>query len=273
MRPFSSLRAGVRAAVVAVIALAAIAAAPKPDLLTNARRFYNQGHYEQALETARQAASAPGTASSARLIMGRARLERFRQQSVAQELEDARADFRAVDPRALDPRERVELQVGLGELLYLEDRFGPAAELLDPVVDASATLAPDAHERALDWWATALHRQAQSLPAAERQVVYPRIIERMELELKRDAASAPASYWLAASARAAGDLERAWGAAWAGWIRAALGRDGGVALRADLDKLMTEGIIPDRAAKAPARDRRQAAATMAAEWEEFKKMW
>ena len=101
MRPFSSLRAGVRAAVVAVIALTAVAAAPKPDLLTNARRFYNQGQYEQALETAKQAAAAPGTASSARLIMGRARLERFRQQSLARDLEDARADFRAADIDAL----------------------------------------------------------------------------------------------------------------------------------------------------------------------------
>ena len=257
----------------ALIAVAAIAAAPKADLLADARRFYNQGKYDEALETARRAASTPGTASSARLIMGRARLERFRQTATGDELEEARADFRAVDPRALEPRERIEFQVGLGELLYLEDRFGPAAELLDPVVDASATFAPDAHERALDWWATALDRQSQSLPALERAVVYSRIIARMEQELKRDPASGPATYWLAASARAGGDLERAWAAASAGWIRAALGRDRGAALRADLDKLMTQAIIPDRAAKAPPRDRRQAAATMAAEWEAFKKSW
>jgi hypothetical protein len=273
MGPFSSLRAGVCTAVVVLIATTAIAASPKPDLLTDARRFYNRGQYDEALETARQAAAAPGTASSARLIMGRARLERFRQAPISNELDEARADFRAVDPRALEPRERIELQVGLGELLYLEDRFGPAAELLDPVVDASATLAPDAHERALDWWATALDRQAQSLPAAERAVVYPRIIARMEQELRRDPASGPATYWLAASARAGGDLERAWAAASAGWIRGALGRDRGAALRADLDKLMTQAIIPDRAAKAPPRDRRQLTATMAAEWEAFKKIW
>jgi hypothetical protein len=273
MGPFSSLLAGVRAPLVALLAVAAMAAAPKPDLLTDARRFYNRGQYDEALEAAKQAASAPATASSARLIMGRARLERFRQTSIASELDEARADFRAADPRVLDARERIELQVGLGELLYLEDRFGPAAELLDPVVDASATLAPDAHERALDWWATALDRQAQSLPTAERGVLYPRIIERMEFELRRDPASAPATYWLAASARAAGDLERAWAAASAGWIRAALGRDRGVALRADLDRLVTQAIIPDRAAKAPPRDRRQAAAAMAAEWEAFKKIW
>jgi len=273
MGPFTSFGPGLRAAILVSIAASTAGAAAKPDFLTAARQFYNRGQYDQALEAAKQAGSIPSTTSSARLIMGRARLERFRDTPVPQELDDARADLRAVDPRALDPRERIELQVGLGELLYLEDHFGPAAELLDPVVDLSATLAPDAHERALDWWATALDRQAQSLPPTERAPVFPRITARMEQELRRDPASAPATYWLAASARAAGDLDRAWAAASAGWIRAALTRDRGVALRADLDKLVTQGIIPDRAAKVPARERRQAAAAMAAEWEGFKKVW
>jgi hypothetical protein len=273
MGPFTSFGPGLRAAVLVSIAASTAAAAAKPDVLTAARQFYNQGQYDQALEAAKQAGSIPSTTSSARLIMGRARLERFRQTLVPRELDDARADLRAVDPRALDSRERIELQIGLGELLYLEDRFGPAAELLDPVVDLSATLAPDAHERALDWWATALDRQAQSLPAAERALVYPRITARMEPELRRDPASAPATYWLAAAARAAGDLDRAWAAAAAGWIRAGLARDRGVALRADLEKLVTQGIIPDRAAKQPARERRQALASMTADWETFKKIW
>jgi hypothetical protein len=273
MGPIPALRAALRAVILAALAASTIAAASRPDFLATARRLYNEGHYDQALETAKPAAAVPATASSARLIMGRARLERFRKAPDAHELDEARADLRAVDPRALDPRERIELQVGLGELLYLEDRFGPAAELLEPVVEASATLAPDAHERALDWWATALDRQAQTLPAPDRAALYPRIIARMEQELRRDPSSAPATYWLAASARAAGDLDRAWAAVLAGWIRAALGRDRGVALRADLDKLMTMGIIPDKVARAPARDRRQALAAMTAEWDAFKKIW
>jgi hypothetical protein len=271
-----ALRAALLAVSLASFGAPAVATAARPDLLATARRLYNEGQYDQALATARQAATAPAAAtaaSSARLIMGRARLERFRQAPIAPELDEARADLRAVDPRALDPRERIEWQLGLGELLYLEERFGPAAELLEPVVEASATLAPDAHAHALDWWATALDRQAQSLPAPDRATVYPRILARMEQELRRDPASAPATYWLAASARAAGDLDRAWAAALAGWVRAALGRDRGVALRADLDKLVTQAIIPDRAAKQPARDRRQAGATMTAEWEAFKKIW
>jgi hypothetical protein len=273
MGPIPAFGAAVRGAILALAAVTTVAAAAKPDLLASARIFYNQGHYDQALEAAKLASAAPGTTSSARLIMGRARLERFRQSTVATELDDARSDLKAVDPRALDPRERIELQVGLGELLYLEERFGSAAELLDPVVDSSATLAPDAHERALDWWATALDRQAQSQPPGDRALVYQRIIERMEQELRRDPGSAPATYWLAASARAAGDLDRAWSAASAGWIRAGLSRDHGVALRADLDKLVTQAIIPDKAARAPSRDRKQSAASLAADWEAFKKIW
>jgi hypothetical protein len=273
MSSFGSLGAGIRAAVLAFLAVSTLAAAPRPDQLAAARRFYNERRYDQALEAAKLAVNTPATASSARLIMGRARLERYRLAPAPQELDDARADLRAVDPHIIDPRERIELQIGLGELLYLEDRFGPAAELLGPVVEASATLAPDAHERALDWWATALDRQAQSLPAAERALEYGRIVTRMEQELRRDPASAPASYWLAASSRAAGDLDRAWAAASAAWVRAALGRDRGVALRADLDKLVNQGIIPDRAGKLPARDRRQAVTSMTAEWENFKKIW
>ena len=273
MSSFGSLGPGIRAAVLVILTATTLSAAPKPDQLAAARRFYNERRYDQAIEAAKLAAATPAAASSARLIMGRARLERYRQAPAPRDLDDARADFRAIDPQALDAREKIELQIGFGQLLYLEERFGAAAELLDPVVESSAALAPDAHARALDWWATALDRQAQSLPAAERALEYPRIITRMEQELRRDSASAPASYWLAAAARAAGDLDRAWAAASAGWIRAALGRDRGVALRADLDKLVTQAIIPDRAARLPQRERRQAQAQMTADWENFKTIW
>jgi hypothetical protein len=262
-----------RAAALLLVAASGLAAARGPDQLTLARRFYNQGQFEQAFEAARQAAANPATVSSARLIMGRARLERYRASPAPAELDSARADLRAVDPRAVDPRERLELQVGLAELLYFEDRFGAAAELLDPVIEASASVAPEAHERALDWWATALDRQAQAGSPADRGLVHGRIADRMEVELRRDPASIPASYWLAASERAAGDLDRAWSAASAGWIRASLARTRGDALRADLDKLVTQGIIPERAARLPARERRQAIASMTSDWESFKTVW
>jgi hypothetical protein len=267
------LRAAVCAGALLVPCADALAAAGAPDQIAVARRLYNEGKFDEALEAARKALSTPATASSARLVMGRIQIERYRQMPTAATLDDAKSVLRAVDPRALDQRERIELQVGLATLLYFEDRFGAAAELLDPVVDSSATLAPDAHERALEWWATALDRQAQAQPAAERTGVYLRISERMEQELRRDSGSGPASYWLAAASRGAGDIERAWSAAAAGWIRASLVRDRGVTLKADLDRLMTTAIIPDRAAKVPVRERKQALTSMAAEWEHFKRIW
>jgi hypothetical protein len=248
------------------------AAARKPDPLAAARQFYNAGQYDQAIDAAREAASRPATLSAARLIMGRSRLERYRETQEGRDLDDARADLRAVDPAALDARGRAELQVGLGELLYFEDRFGAAAELLGPVID-QAPLEPEARARALDWWASALDRQALSLAAADRGPILARVIVRMEDELRRDPASAPAGYWVAAASRTAGDLDRAWSAAMAGWIRATLARDRGVALRTDLDKLVIDGIIPDRAARASARDRHEIQTALAAEWEAFKKVW
>lgn len=270
-----------RAVAVLSVVLAALAVDVRPaeagprksDPLAAARQFYNLAQYDQAIAAAREAASRPALLPAARLIMGRSRLERYRSTQAAGDLDDARADLRGVDPAALDARGRAELQVGLGELLFFEDRFGAAAELLGPVIEQEPALAPEARARALDWWATALDRHAQSLPPADRGAIHARVIARMEEELRRDPASAPAGYWIAAASRASGDLDRAWSAAMAGWIRATLARDRGLSLRADLDKLVTEGIIPDRAAKAAARDRRQLQSTLATEWEAFKKIW
>lgn len=267
------LAAGARAVVLLLAIASTAAAARKPDPLVNARLFYNDGQYDQAIEAAEQAAANPSFASSARLVLGRSRLERYRKTSVAGDLDAARGDLRAVDPRALDARERLELQIGLAVLLYFEEQFGAAAELLDPVVDASAPLAPDARERALDWWATALDRYAQTMPAPDRGPSYARMIERMERELARDNSSAVAGYWLPAAARGAGDLDRAMAAASASWIRAALTSDGGTALRADLDKLVTQAIIPEKAAKVPSRERRQATGSLTTEWDAFKAAW
>ena len=48
-----------------------------------------------------------------------------------------------------------------------------------------------------------------------------------------------------ASARGAGEIERAWNLAVAGWVRAGRGQK---ALRSDLDRLVLQGVIPDLAA-------------------------
>jgi hypothetical protein len=249
-----------------------VVAAPV-DPLATARRLYNQGQYDRALEAAREAEANPATVSSARLVIGRIRLERYRQTAERADLEQARSSLRGLDARVLDSRERIELQVGLAEVLYFDDRFGAAAELLDSVLDASTVLGPEAHERALDWWASALDRHAQTQPADDRGDIYERVIRRTEEELRLDPTSSAASYWLVAATRGVGSLERAWAAAAAGWVRAVLAPDRGATLRADLDRLVTQALIPDRAARLTVRDRQQAVATMTTEWEEFKTSW
>jgi len=270
----------VRAVATFAIVMAALAvdarsaeAARKLDPLIAARQFYNAGQFDRAIDAATEAAAIPSAASSAHLVLGRSRLERYRKSAAAIDLDGARTDLRAVDPRAIDARERVDLQIGLALLLYFEERFGAAAELLAPLVDLTTTLAPDAHERALEWWATSLDREAQAMDPIDRVPVYARVVDRMEAEQKRDAMSPAACYWLAAAARGSGDLDRAWASAQACWVRSSLAPDGGSALREDLDKLVTQAIIPEKSAKGSVRDRRQAAGSLSTEWETFKKAW
>jgi tetratricopeptide (TPR) repeat protein len=243
------------------------------DALSDARRLYNQGQYDAAERAAREAVRVPATADVARVVLGRIQLERYRRTAAPDDLTQAIEALRSVDVRPLDPQGRIELTIGMGEALYLEDRFGAAAALFESALDPSGLLGPAAHERVLDWWATAMDRQALTRPVSERRGLYDRIFARMAIEIAKDAGSGPAGYWLAAAPRGAGDLEEALNQATAGWVRAALARDRGAALRADLDRLMVQGILPDRAARLPGRDHAQALAGMVGEWEAFKSRW
>jgi hypothetical protein len=243
------------------------------DPLAEARRLYNAGQYDEAEKAALEALKQPTMAEGARLVLGRVHLERFRQHADRAELAAAREALRAVDARALDQRDRLELHIGLGEALYLDDRFGPAAELFQWALDRSITLGAVAHERLLDWWATSLDRLAQGQAREAREATYARLLRRMEQELALEPGLAPAAYWLTAAARGLGDLERAWHAAAGAWVAAVLARDRGAALRADLDRLVIQAIIPERAARLQVRDTKQAAAGMLAEWQAFKSSW
>jgi tetratricopeptide (TPR) repeat protein len=241
------------------------------DPLTDARRLYNQGDFDGAERAALEAAKAPATADSARLVLGRIQLERFRKSSSPPDLDTAIASLRAVDARRLDARDKTELAVGLGEALYLDERYGAAAALFESVLNAA--LQQPGYERVLDWWATAVDRDAQTRPPADRTQLYAHITSRMLAEISRSPGSLPAGYWLAASARAAGDPDQAMNQALAAWVRASLGDDRGVALRADLDRLVMQGILPDRAARLPARERAEGLAAMMSDWGAFKARW
>jgi hypothetical protein len=157
--------------------------------------------------------------------------------------------------------------------LYLGEAFGAAAELFDTALSQPSLLGARDRPLLLDWWATAIDREAQKRSADRRAPLLEGVIARMDEEVRRDPGNAAANYWLAASARGAGDIDRAWHAAVAGWIRAMLTPETAAALRSDLDRLMTQALIPERARTRPAREQPEAAAALRAEWESIKSQW
>jgi hypothetical protein len=260
-------------ALLLIVALPASQAAVDP--LTPARLRYNAREYEEAIRLAEDARRDPALANAAAVVIARARLERYRQTSEADDLSAAREALLAVDASRLTPRDHVEYLVGQGEALYLGDppRFSAAAEFFETALARAGSADPAEREMIFEWWAGALDRQAQVGLETERKFIYARLLSGAEEERRRFETSAAAWYWLAVAARGIDDLERAWGAAQAGWIRGAQLGARGVALRADLDRLVMQAIIPDRAARLPPRERKQAQSTMTAEWETFKSIW
>lgn len=262
---------------VLVVVLVAPAPATQPDLLTRARQSYNQGQYEAAIALATEARASggpPAVVASASIVLARARLERFRNAGDEAELTSARDLLRTVDPTPLIPRDRQELLIGLAETLYLEGAFGAASEMFGSVADHLVDMDAVARDRVLDWWGTALDREAQSLDPAGRALAYAQLADRMDRELERNPGSVAAWSWLAGAMRGSGDLDRAWSAAVAAWVRAPLAGDRRATLRADLDRLVTDAIIPERLRKlGPQRNTPQAAEAMLAEWQDLKSRW
>ena len=247
----------------------------EPVALARARTFYNEGNYDAAIEAATEALRTAAAADAAGLVLARARLERYRQSGDAQDLTAAREVMNRVQQQALAPRDRVDLLVGLGQLLFFGEAFGAAAELFDTALTQGDIATPRARMRLLEWWAGAMDREAQSRAADKRSPVFLRIVERMEEELRTDPGSAPASYWLAAAARGIGDLDRAWDTAIAGWVRASLNPETAATLRADLNRLVTQALVPERARQRPlpGRDSADTANALLGEWELIKSQW
>jgi hypothetical protein len=259
---------------VASVLLATQAAAAVPDQLARARQLYNQRQFDAAIATAQESMRRPETAAPAAVVFARAHLERFRQNTNAADLTAAREALSKVDTVRLPVENRTELLVGWAELFYLEGHPGDAADLFDAALARAdvANLGP--RDRILDWWAQALEKLALEDVSAGRERTYARILAKMEREDERTPDSQSIIYWLAAAARGAGDLDRAWYAARAGWIRARLTARGGVLLRGDLDRLVVGGIIPDRAKLYGSADEaKRVSDEMMSEWETLKKAW
>jgi hypothetical protein len=238
------------------------------DPLARGRLLYNERKFVEAVAAAEEARLTPARADSADLIAARAYLERYRESGASDDLTNGRDRLRRIDPARFSATERSEFIVGLGEALFFDGAPGAAADVFASVLDPGSALPPDARERVLDWWASALDREAQPRSELERQAVYQKVRDRMRQELSENAASATAGYWLSAAARGQGDLEAAWTAAQAAWVRAPLAADRGAALRGDLDMLVTKAIVPERA-----RVLAQPQDAIRQEWETFKSRW
>ncbi len=257
--------------VILTMAFLTLTAAPTwaaDDALVRARLLYNQRQFEAAVNAAEQARLVPARADAADLVAARAYLERYRDSETSDHLSNARDRLRRIDPLRLTPRERDEYVVGLGEALFFDGAFGAAATVFDSVLRSRDLIGADARDRVLDWWASSIDRDAKPRPDIDRHGIYQRIRTRMEEELAGRPGSGAAAYWLAAAARAQGDLQGAWDAAQSGWVRAPLTIDRGATLRSDLDRLVLRAIVPDRA-KATA----QSPESLRMQWEQFKERW
>jgi hypothetical protein len=248
----------------------------RPDPLAEARELYNAKQFDRAAEKADEARRTPELANAATLVYARARLEQFRVSADAALLVSAREAIRSVEMAPLSPRDQVELLIGLGEALFFDDppHFSAAAEFFQMALGRDVMLPDDEREAIFEWWAGALDRQAQFGPPSERKAVYTRILRGAEAERRRDERSAVAWYWLALAARGTDDVELAWGHAISGWIQAAQLGQRGQRLRADLDKLVTDVILPERARLLTSgADARDALALLRQQWDELKKKW
>jgi hypothetical protein len=265
-RPRGAWPSGAAALFLCLALIARVQAADDP--LARARQLYNQRQFQAAIEAAEVARLTPSRTDAADLVAARAYLERYRDTVAAEDLASARERLARISPERFSPHERFEYIIGLGEALYFDDAFGAAATVFGSVLQSTDLLGGAEREQVLDWWATALDRDTRPRPEIERQAVYQRMRERLQSELAEHPSSGAAIYWVAAVARAQGDLQGAWDAAQAGWVRAPLSPDRGAALRADLDRLMERAIVPERA-----RALAQPPDAIRTEWNQFKARW
>lgn len=261
------------ALVLVLLGLAPVAGAAEPPALAKARMLYNAANYEGAIDAASVARRQPAFADAAALVMARSYIERFRQNADAKDLVAAREAFVTIKYTSLTPRDQVDLIIGLGQSLYLSEIFGSAANLFSTALSRSTLLGARDKQMLLDWWATAMDRDAQSRPVDRRRVVFEQISARMEEELRQEPGSAVANYWQAVALRGMGDVEGAWSAAISGWVRSTLSPDTTGELRADLDRLVNQALIPERSRVMSVRDPQEGVTALRAEWELVKQQW
>jgi hypothetical protein len=279
MPTMPTYRVGTIAALLLTLGVCSAGAAQKRvDGVTVARQAYNQGDVDAAINAARSALEDPRTATEARIILGRALVERFRRTAQTEDLDAARTALLHAGSAPLTGPLRIEWLIGSAQALYFEEQFGASAAILSSLLadPRSDQAVPGGRDRLLDWWATAADRVAQSRDAAARQTEYSRLGKRLSEELERDPTLGTAAYWQVVAARGEGDVDRAWELAEAAWVRAPLAPDRGAQLRADLDRIVTQALIPERARRSAGRDQDKLVSQSTAlrdSWEAFKQRW
>jgi tetratricopeptide (TPR) repeat protein len=260
-------------AVVIAVLLASVPVAATRDDLARARALFNERKFDQAIQAAELARKTPETADAAAIVMARAYLERYRVAADVADLGAARVALASANAERLGTPDRAEYLIALGGSLFLEDDFGAAAEIFESAVEIAPAAGEGAREAVLDWYGSAMERWAAPYTTTRRATMLERLIRRMETEQAKNPGSRAASYWLVAGLRAQGETERAWQAAIAAWVRAPLAGVRAAALRADIDRVVLEGIIPDRGKDGPEDERVSREAGLRAEWELLKQKW
>jgi len=241
--------------------------------LAKARAAYNEQLFDDAIAAALTAQKVGATADAATVVLSRSYLERYRQRANPTDLAAARAQLGTVRVANLDGRDHVDFMMALGEALFFEEDFGAAAAMFESGIEAALAQGAATGEAMLDWWGSAVERQAEPLEREQRAAVFGGMRARMARELARNPASAAAAYWVVVAARGAGEPVAAWDAAIASWVRARLAGSKSAQLRADLDKLVLEGIIPDRVRLLATDKRGQAESDLRTEWAVVKERW
>jgi hypothetical protein len=259
-------------ALVCALLTPALAHATRAEL-AKARNLYNDRQFDDAITVATAARRTPEVADSATIVLARAHLERYRERADPADLSAARVALGMVRTTSLNARDQVELLLALGQSLFLEDDFGAAAEMFESGLTRAAGEGPDLSEAMLEWWGSAIERQAGAMPRERRTAAFTRLAERMSAELSRNPTSPAASYWTVVALRGAGAVERSWDAAVAAWVRARLVGARAPAVRADLDRLVLQGVIPDRVSHLPLDERAAAESQLKADWELVKEKW
>jgi hypothetical protein len=241
--------------------------------LARAHVLYNEGRYTEAIEAATQAQTLPATRPAAGVVLARAHLERYRDAGDPTDLVAARAALSTVQTAGVPVRVRIDYLFGLGQALFFDNSLGAAAELFASATAAAWAVDASAGEAMTDWWGSAVERELDGQPSEVRRGRFQQLADDMRQELARHPTAAAPAYWVAVALRGAGDPERAWDAAVAAWVRAPLTGDSAATLRADLDRLVLDAIIPDLAAARPAGEQTAAASQWRAEWTLVRQRW